>query len=94
MSTKIDKSYKTQSACANCRYVFEYDEYDEHIRYYCALAKPTRPKSGSLALDEVVRPIGGVRWRRALHAWDAWKEGRQVEPHGICDKYAVKKSSP
>lgn len=71
-------TYRVQPGCHNCRhaYVVRHEGYDSEV--YCALdGTPAPEHHGSL-----FTPDEFDAW---LVAWNAWGEGREVDPAGICD---------
>ena len=93
-------SYREQDACANCKHVFVMHEYDCGSTHYCTHGAPTRPRCGSSSMDESfgVNDISSeqhdVCFDQDMDAWDAWSKDREVEPHGTCEHYQRKETTP
>ncbi len=88
-------SYREQNGCANCKHVFVKYEAADDFDFYCARKDAARPLCGSVWMDEDVSPgtlkDGSDEFHdergRVIQAWCAWREGRDVERHGICDEW-------
>lgn len=93
------QTYRIQKACANCKYVFILEEYDNGDEYFCHIDKTKRPKCGSCYMQEHFlsgkedgRPLAETdalysnRWNK----WILWSEPREVAANGICDQYEEK----
>ena len=83
--TKLDKSYKEQDCCANCKFVFLKQEYEEPNPYFCHVDNSKRPLCGSVFMGEF-----GDTYEESCKIWDKWEEWadpREVKAYGICRKY-------
>lgn len=93
MTQRIPNSYRIQDGCANCAHVFVRLEYENDNELYCLLDAPPRPPCMSIFMGE----HGPMRtWSERdepREAWNAWKEGRDVLPQGICDQHKRKVSA-
>lgn len=78
------KNYREQDACVNCAHSFMECGY-QHTSLFCTKNAPERPEGSE-----------GELWDGQLSAeenlklkceWDAWREGRGVYEHGICDDF-------
>lgn len=85
--TKLHASYKVVAACNNCRHCARVGEYDCNDDLYCAADGASRPKSGSVAMDESLLDLPPIEGHKAREAWRVWAEGRAVDPDGWCELY-------
>ena len=87
--------YREQDGCHNCRHVFVLREHDDPDTLYCTEDGTTRPPTPWVAMDEIADVLDGEDWHKRMRvinkAWDAWAEGREVHPAGICDQYETKR---
>lgn len=85
-------TYKTQNGCYNCKKCFRKMEWDEPDYYFCTLNAKTRPRCGSVFMEE---DFGGIshthsKFRKAYKTWMKWSDKNEVEAWGICDKWERK----
>ena len=92
----IPETYKTQSACVNCRHVFTFGEFDCGDVLYCHQDGSDRPICGSVLMDEdFTRDDKEYPGREepfenfciGVERWQAWSRGREVAANGICDQH-------
>lgn len=89
----MDKSYKIQDGCHNCKHCFVMSEYDDANTYYCTLNAPPRPLCGSTAMREDFKwdTISSAKNKgKRYEDWEEWEAGRRVKREGICDKHQPK----
>jgi hypothetical protein len=91
MPSKLPKDYHAQDGCHNCGHVFRRDMYEEGPDYYCTVYQGDgpRPPCMSGAMDETGYERGASQavYRAARARWDAWEEGREVKPWGVCSMW-------
>ena len=88
-------SHRSQSGCHNCAHAFVLSEYDEGLSYFCALDAPPRPKSGSVAMDEMFDTLQSDEdYMREMDTWKAWADPRAVSAWDTCDQWAASAESP
>lgn len=68
-------TYREQPACANCKHRNWHSAYE----WLCV-------QDGTVEPDDEM-PLG---WSHDLTPWGMWRRGREVAPHGICDRYEPK----
>lgn len=91
--TDLPKSYRViTKRCGTCRRCFVKWDYDDPDIFYCTFKAPRRPRCMSSGMGEVPYPIGGLEYKRADKAWDAWAKGRRCEDAGFCDEWKARKS--
>ena len=87
------KSYQENECCHNCKHVFQLQDYDSGSEYFCTFKSPTRPKCGSVFMQEIFggmpsfyKTIGAHNkaWITDDKAWDKWSKKRQVQAWGTC----------
>lgn len=89
--TQRPASHRSQSGCHNCAHVFRLDEYDSSPRYFCALNALPRPKSGSVAMDEMFDSFQSEEaYVREMDTWAAWSEPRAVQSWDTCDEWKAR----
>lgn len=83
-------SHREQNACQNCKHSFIYDDYDEHLKYYCNIVR-SRPKCGSLHLKESFEWVKNSELaEQESDNWETWAEDHQVKPSDICELHERK----
>lgn len=84
--------YREQDGCRNCEHCFTFTEYDQGDQYYCTVGAPKRPRCMSMAMKEYYWMKEGEttdEWGKHIDAWDAWREGREVEAWGQCWSWEI-----
>lgn len=89
MSKVLDKSYRLVPCCMRCKNVFRRDEYDELPTFFCTHNAPPRPRCDSHFEGEGFNTSIPEILEKQKRDWKEWRSGREVEPFGLCDRFAL-----
>ena len=86
--------------CITCKHSFVcggidgvYVMIEEGLHYYCTLNALPRPGCMAFAITDAGEmvderwPPAGITRKDACNAWQAWTDGKEIEPGGLCDDY-------
>lgn len=85
----MDKSYKIQDGCHNCRHCFIKSDYDSEDEYFCEFNKKRPIPCGSCKMRECFEwgsEHDNIYWQQ-LNEWEKYEKDECVVQSGICDYY-------
>lgn len=82
-------SYRLQEGCETCPHVNRLENYDIPPCWYCTFGATPRPRHWLIEYDDT----GATFDEMKFHVWEAWAEGREVSPRGICEHHPALKGT-
>lgn len=91
----MNKGYKVQDGCYNCKHCFVMREHDAEKEFYCHIDGSERPPCGSVAMDEWHHTLYQRDQKyEAIHKWDEWAKQHKVDGCGKCDDWERRGNEP
>jgi hypothetical protein len=88
---KLDRSYKKQDGCWNCKWFFEYKDLDINSKCFCSANNGERPLCGSVEMNEPFNRAEQQMLKEQRAMWEHWTNGRRINQFGICKLWIRKK---